>query len=477
MKPFLHDDFLLSSAAAVRLYHEYAAPEPIFDYHCHLPPDQIAANHGFRNLYEIWLGGDHYKWRAMRANGVPEEFCTGSAPDYEKFLAFARSMPRFLRNPLYHWSHLELRRYFDIDLVIDESTAPRIWEECNEKLASPEFRVHAILNRNRVRVVCTTDSPADTLEHHTAIAQNPGTLATRVYPTYRPDLALRVDDPALFARFLQLLSRNSGTNINNFSDFLTALQQRHEFFHRIGGRLSDHGMETVPTGPCSAQEADGMFRRAFDGEAIAPADASRFAFFMMVQFGRWDHAAGWTKQLHLGCLRNINSRGFRTLGPDTGYDTIGDFPHARSLAAYLDALDSTSQLPKTILYNLNPCDNYLFATMITNFMDGTTPGKIQFGSGWWFLDQKDGMTMQLNALSHIGLLSRFVGMLTDSRSFLSYTRHEYFRRILCDMLGRDMEEGELPGDFELVGGMVRDICYRNAEQYFGLDTAGRGPGR
>lgn len=465
---YIHDDFLLQGAAALKLYHEYAADEPIYDYHCHLPPQDIASDKSFRNLYEIWLAGDHYKWRAMRANGVPEKFCTGDASDYDKFMAFATSMPDLMRNPLYHWSHLELRRFFGIDLLINEQNAHRIWDEANEKLCSPEFCVKALLNRNRVRVLCTTDDPCDTLQHHHSLAANAGNLKTRVYPTFRPDKALRVDAPEIFNLWIEQLERISGVSVQDFSGFLNALKSRHDFFHSLGGRLSDHGMEHLPHGTCDRDQAAALYRRARNGEALNNQEASLFAFFLMVEFGRWDSEAGWTKQLHLGCIRSACSRGFRLLGPDTGFDTIGDFPQARTLAAYLDALDSGDQLPKMVLYNLNPADNYLFSTMAATFNDGTIPGKIQFGSGWWFLDQKEGMEMQLNALSQLGLLPRFVGMLTDSRSFLSYTRHEYFRRILCALLGRDMEAGELPGDFDLVGKMVRNICFRNAKSFFGL---------
>lgn len=468
MKPFLDHDFLLNTDTAKALYHDHARHEPIYDYHCHLPPEQIADNHRFSNLFEIWLAGDHYKWRAMRSNGVEERFCTGDADPFEKFMAFARTVPRTLRNPLYHWTHLELQRYFDIHELLNEHTARAIWDEANRKMAEGDFSTHAILHRQRVSVVCTTDDPTDDLSNHRKIWQT--WLKTKVYPTFRPDKALRVDDPALFNDWVDRLEVAAGMRIHNFGSFLDALAQRHQAFHEVGCRLSDHGLEHCYAEPCDEDEARVIFKRVRQkAKAADPADHARFATFMMVFFGRLDAARGWTKQLHLGAMRNNNTRLFRKLGPDTGFDSIGDFPQARALAGYLDLLDQTGELPKVILYNLNPADNYLMASMIGNFQDGSIPGKIQFGSGWWFLDQKEGMTWQINALSHLGLLSRFVGMLTDSRSFLSFPRHEYFRRILCSILGDEVERGELPNDMDLLSGMVRDICFRNAVQYFGLE--------
>lgn len=466
---FITDDFLLQNEPARRLYHEFAREEPIFDYHCHLPPDQIAENRQFENLAAIWLAGDHYKWRAMRSNGVEERFCTGAASDWEKFLAFARTVPKLLRNPLHHWTHLELKRYFGIDKLLSEETAREIWDEANEKLASPEMRVHGLLESNRVRVVCTTDDPADSLEQHRKIAESE--LKTRVYPTFRPDKALGVAQPEAWTAWREKLASASGAECETFAGFLAALRKRHADFHAIGGRLSDHGMERALAEPCSDDEAARIFEKARGGEAATPDEAEKFGSYMMLFFGRLDAAAGWTKQLHLGAMRNNNTRLFRALGPDTGFDSIGDWQQGPALSRYLDALDSTNELPKTILYNLNPRDNYLIGTMIGNFQDGSVAGKMQLGSGWWFLDQKEAMEWQINALSNLGVLSRFVGMLTDSRSFLSYPRHEYFRRVLCNLLGRDIESGAVPDDLEMVGGMVRDICYRNAEEYFGLETA------
>lgn len=464
--PFLHEDFLLTTEWARLLYHEHAKAQPIYDYHCHLPPEQIAANHRFANLTQIWLAGDHYKWRALRANGVPEALITGAeAGDYEKFLAYTRTVPQLVRNPLHHWSHLELRRYFGIDLLINEANAPRIWEEANARLATPALSVHGILDRFKVAVVCTTDDPADDLAAHRAIARSG--LGTRVYPTFRPDQALLVDQPVVFNAWCDRLATSAGRGIRDFSTFLEALERRHGCFHELGGRLSDHGLECLPEAEAGEGEAAAVFAAARNGAAATPVQAARFAGFMMLFFGRLDADRGWTKQLHLGALRNNNRRLLGQLGADAGVDSIGDFPQARALSRYLDRLDGEGKLPKVVLYNLNPADNYVFATMMGNFQGGI-PGKLQFGSGWWFLDQREGMEWQINALSQLGLLSRFVGMLTDSRSFLSYVRHEYFRRLLCAMLGADVEAGLIPADRAALGELVEGICYRNAAGYFGL---------
>jgi glucuronate isomerase len=460
-KSFLTEDFLLQSDVARELYHQYAENELIFDYHCHLPPDQIAGNKKFRNLYEIWLAGDHYKWRAMRSNGVSEKYCTGDASDWEKFLAFARTVPQTLRNPLYHWTHLELKRFFGIDRLLDESTAKGIWDEANEKL--PDMSVQQIFESSRVSVVCTTDDPADSLEHHRKI-QSAGKLKTRVYPAWRPDKALAVDQPTVWNAWVDKLG---GPGI--FADFLATLEKRFDFFHKNGCRLSDHGLNCMFSDQCTEVEAKQIFSAARSGQQVSLAEANKFRSFLLLWLGEQYAARGWVMQLHLGALRNNNSRLMRTLGPDTGFDSIGDWPQAEPLARYLDRLDQNDRLPKTILYNLNPGDNYAFATMLGNFQDGSVPGKLQFGSGWWFLDQKEGMTWQINALSNLGLLSRFVGMITDSRSFLSYTRHEYFRRLLCNIIGQDVVNGELPRDMKLLGALVRNVCYQNARNYFGLE--------
>jgi glucuronate isomerase len=464
--PVFTDDFLLHNEVARELYHEYAEDAPIFDYHCHLPPDQIAANKTFRNLYEVWLAGDHYKWRAMRSNGVSEKYCTGDASDWEKFLAYARTVPHTLRNPLYNWTHLELKRFFGITKLLDETTAREIWDEANEKLAS--MSVQRILESNRVTVVCTTDGPTDSLAHHRWIRKS-GKIRTRVYPTFRADKALIVGEPAAFNVWLDKLGLVSGVECRSLSSFLDALRKRLGFFHEMGCRLSDHGLNHVYADDCTEAEAARIFADSRAGKKVSPADANKFRSFILLFLGEVYAARGWVMQLHLGALRNNNTRLMRTLGPDTGFDSIGDWPQAEALARYLDRLDQNNRLPKTILYNANPADNYTFATMLGNFQDGSTPGKIQFGSGWWFLDQQEGMKWQINALSHLGLLSRFVGMLTDSRSFLSYSRHEYFRRLLCDLLGSDVENGELPRDMKMLSTLVRNVCYHNASNYFGLE--------
>ncbi len=465
MKAFIHDDFLLQSDSARELYHRHAKAEPIYDYHCHVSAQQIADNHQFGDLAEIWIGGDHYKWRAMRANGVDERFCTGDATAHEKYSAWAATVPHLLGNPLYHWSHLELKRYFGIGELIGTESAGRIWERANKQL--PGLRVHDILANNKVALICTTDDPADSLETHERIGRSG--LGTRVYPTFRPDNALGVGDPRAFAPWVERLGASAGTRVRSFEDFLGALKARHDAFHALGGRLSDHGLECALAEPCTEAEAASIFKSARGGRAAAPDEAARFGSRLMLEFGRWDAHRGWTKQLHLGAFRSTNSRLLARLGPNTGFDSIGDLPQVRPLGRYLDALDSTGQLPRMVLYNLNPADNYAFATMAGNFQDGSVAGKIQFGSGWWFLDQKEAMEWQLSALSNLGLLSRFVGMLSDSRNFLCYTRHEYFRRVLCNLLGRQMDRGELPDDAALVGAMVRRICFGNARDFFGLE--------
>ena len=463
---FIHDDFLLHSEIARQLYHTYAAAEPILDYHSHLSPADIATDRRFRDLFEIWLEGDHYKWRAMRANGIDERYCTGNAASYEKFLAWARTVPATLRNPLYHWTHLELKRYFGVGELLDERSAKNTWDKANALLATPELSVRNILRKFRVLALCTTDDPCDDLAHHQKIAADrPG---FRVYPTFRPDQALQVNAPGKFNSWVERLATASNRAILTFSDFLEALQQRHDYFHANGGRISDHGLSRCPADWCTESEAAAIFDTARAGTPATPEDQIRFASFLMVFFGRLDAEKGWTKQLHLGALRNANTRLVRTLGPDTGFDSIGDWNQAEALCRYFDRLDQQCALPKTIVYNVNPTDNYVLATAVGNFQDGSIAGKVQFGSAWWFLDQKEAMEWQLNALSNTGLLSRFVGMLTDSRSFMSFPRHEYFRRVLCDMLGRDVERGELPNDIPLLGSMVKNICFANAREYLGL---------
>ncbi len=472
MKTFITDDFLLHSETARALYHLYAAPQPIIDYHCHLAPDQIAANRTFENLHQIWLEGDHYKWRAMRTNGIDEKYLTGSATEREKFQAFAATVPKAVRNPLYHWTHLELLRYFGIDDLLDESSAEAIWSEAHRQL--PNMPVHHLLTQSNVEVVCTTDDPADSLEFHEKIRTD-GTLRTKVYPTFRPDKVFTVDQPTIFRAWIEKLSNTSSVDATSFDGLLAALRKRHDDFHAVGSRLSDHGMSALDAQDCSDEEAAKIFDSAMSGKVVSPTEASMFRSYMMLFFGHLDAEKGWTKQLHIGVRRNNNTRLFRAIGADAGFDSIDDKPQAAGLAKYLDDLDRDNRLPKTILYNLNPADNYLFGTMTGNFQDGSVAGKVQFGSGWWFLDQKEGMEWQINALSNLGLLSRFVGMLTDSRSFLSYTRHEYFRRILCNLIGRDVDRGELPRDMELLGSLVVDICYGNASRFFGFELPKASP--
>jgi glucuronate isomerase len=466
---FITDNFLLQSETARYLYKTYAAGQPILDYHCHLSPKDIAENRRFSNLFEIWLQGDHYKWRAMRANGIPESYCTGDVEPYQKFLAWARTVPQTLRNPLYHWAHLELKRYFGIDDLLDENTAPDIWHYTNERLQGDGLSAQGILERFRVTTVCTTDDPTDSLQYHRQIRESG--MATRVFPTFRPDRALRTADPASFNKWVDKLSCSSNVEIVRFTDFLAALRQRHEAFHQHGCRLSDHGLDQCYAETCTEAEASAAFVRVRSGQTLSREEADKFSSYLMIFFGHLDAEKGWTKQLHLGAYRNANGRMLNDHGRDMGFDSIGDWPQVQSLGRYLDSLDRAGSLPRTIIYNANPADNYAFAAMAGNFQDGKVAGKIQLGSAWWFLDQKDAMEKQLNALSNCGLLARFVGMVTDSRSFMSYPRHEYFRRVLCNLLGNEVERGELPDDEELVGNMIRRICYQNAVEYLSLPSA------
>jgi len=466
MKKFLDDNFLLENKTAETLYHEYAKKMPIIDYHCHLPPQEIAENTQFENITQIWIYGDHYKWRAMRANGVPEKYCTGDASDYEKFEKWAETVPYTLRNPLYHWTHLELKNPFGIEKILNPTTAKSIYEETSALLNTKEYSVRNLLKKFNVKVVCTTDDPCDTLEHHAKIAQD--SYEVKVLPTFRPDKAMAVENATKFNEWVNKLESLTNITITDFKSFLDAIEQRHDYFHQMGCRLSDHGIEEVYAEPYQDWEIESIFGTIRRGKELFNSEILKFKSAMLYYFAVLDHAKGWTQQFHIGALRNNNSRMMRILGPDTGFDSIGDFTLARNMAIFFDRLDSTNQLAKTIIYNLNPRDNEVFATMIGNFNDGSVAGKIQFGSAWWFLDQKDGMIKQMNALSNLGLLRRFVGMLTDSRSFLSYSRHEYFRRILCNLLGTDVENGELPNDIALLGQTVEDICYQNANQYFGF---------
>jgi D-glucuronate isomerase (EC 5.3.1.12) len=467
---FIHDDFLLDTPQAKTLYHDYAADMPIIDYHCHLPPAQVGENTQFSNLYAIWLAGDHYKWRAMRSNGVSEHYCTGGASDWEKFQKWSETVPHTLRNPLYHWTHLELRKPFGItDRLLNGSNAKQTWDECNEMLAQPEFSARGIMQKANVKLVCTTDDPIDDLAHHKAVAAD-ANFNTAMLPTWRPDRAMAVEDATEYNNYIDRLGEVADVTISSFDDLITALRVRHDYFQEAGCRLSDHGLETVFAEDYTEAEIKAIFTKVRGGNELSQDEIKQFQSCMLVEFALLDHEKGWVQQFHIGAIRNNNPRLFRSLGPDTGFDSIGDHCYAKSLSKFLGRLDDENKLAKTILYNLNPRDNEVIGTMIGNFQDGSAAGKIQFGSGWWFLDQMEGMTRQIEALSQLGLLSRFVGMLTDSRSFLSYSRHEYFRRLLCRILGRDMVNGFVPDDTAMVGAMVKDISFNNANEYFPFDV-------
>ncbi len=464
MKPFMDENFLLQTKTAQKLYHDHAAKMPIFDYHCHLNPKDIAEDRMFNSITEIWLAGDHYKWRAMRTNGIAEKYCTGDASDWEKFEKWAETVPQTIRNPLYHWTHLELKKFFGINEVLSPKNAREIFDASNAKLQTPEYSCRNIIRMANVHSICTTDDPVDSLDYHRQIKDSG--FEVSVLPAWRPDKSMAVEDVPSYNLYINRLVEASGMAINTFDDLMIALNKRHRFFHENGCRLSDHGLDTAYAEEYTAEEIDGMFLKLRSGFRLSIKSIEKFKSCMLYEFGRMDHSRGWTQQFHVGALRNNNTRLFNQIGPDTGFDSIGDQPVAENLSGLLNRLDKENKLCKTVLYNLNPRDNELYATMIGNFQDGSIPGKIQWGSGWWFLDQKDGMEKQLNALSNLGLLSRFVGMLTDSRSFLSYTRHEYFRRTLCNLLGNDVENGEIPNDMELLGQMVENISFNNAKNYF-----------
>lgn len=465
---YIHDDFLLQTDWARQLYHDHAKDLPIIDYHCHLPPEEIAENQSWENLAQVWLGGDHYKWRAMRTNGINEKYCSGSASDREKFDVFCSMMPKLLKNPIYHWSHLELAKYFNYNQkLISSESSEEIW---NSTLGLFENGLSAkdLITQSKVEIICTTDDPADSLEHHAKVATDCD-FKTGVFPTWRPDKSLAIQNGPIYLEYLKNLSESAGIEITSFESLIQALEKRHQFFHDNGCRLSDHGLETVVAEFTTAQECERIFQLALQGKMLSDLEVAQFQTHVLFELMKMNAKKDWVQQMHIGAIRNNNSAMFEKIGPDTGFDSMGDSNYAKPLSAFLDKLNSENLLCKAILYNLNPKDNAMLATMIGNFQDGETAGKIQWGSGWWFLDQKDGMEQQIETLSLMGTLSQFVGMLTDSRSFLSYTRHEYFRRILCNMLGNDINSGVLPQDTKLIGKMVEDICYYNAKAYFGLN--------
>ena len=465
MKAFMDDNFLLETKTAEELYHKHAAKMPIIDYHCHLIPEMVAKDYKFRSITELWLGGDHYKWRAMRTNGVAERFITGTdTSDWEKFEAWAKTVPYTMRNPLYHWTHLELKTAFGINKLLSPATAKEIYDECNEKLQTPEYSARGLMRKYKVEVVCTTDDPIDSLEYHQQTRQSG--FEVKMLPTWRPDKAMAVESPEQFRAYIDKLSEVSGVGIASYDDMVLALRKRQDFFEENGCKLSDHGIEEFYAEDFTDEEIRSIFSKVYGGTLLTKEEILKYKSAMLLLFGELDAEKGWTQQFHYGAIRNNNSKMFNLLGADTGFDSIGEFSTASSMAKFMDRLNSKDKLAKTILYNLNPCANEVIGSMCGNFQDGSVPGKIQFGSGWWFLDQKDGMEKQMNALSLLGLLSRFVGMLTDSRSFVSYPRHEYFRRTLCNLLGKDVEKGELPADMAFLGQMVEDISYNNAKNFF-----------
>ncbi|MVN20073.1 glucuronate isomerase [Mucilaginibacter arboris] len=464
MKPFLDENFLLQTPTAQKLYHEFAKNLPIIDYHNHLPPDQVADNINFKSITQVWLYGDHYKWRAMRANGINEDYITGGKSDYEKFEKWAETVPFTLRNPLYHWTHLELQRYFDVHDLLSVKIAQSVYDNCTAKLQTPEYSVQGLMSKMKVETICTTDDPVDNLQFHQQLKKEGGSV--KMLPAFRPDKAMNPDDLEALNVYINKLEEVTNTSIDSYDAYLSALKMRHDYFAENDCSVSDHGLEQIYAEDYTEEEIKNIFQKIRAKQSISYEENLKFKSAMLFQFAVWDHEKGWVQQYHLGALRNNNVRMLKQLGPDTGWDSIGDFSQGRQISKFLNKLDTEDRLAKTILYNLNPADNELIATMIGNYNDGSVAGKVQFGSAWWFLDQKDGMTKQINALSNMGLLSKFVGMLTDSRSFLSFPRHEYFRRLLCNLFGEDVENGELPADMELIGKIVSDICYYNAKNYF-----------
>ncbi len=470
MEPFLGEHFLLGTETARELYHNHAARMPIYDFHCHLPPQEIATDRRYANISEIWLHGDHYKWRAMRTNGIPEERITGKADDRARFQAWAETVPGTIGNPLYHWTHMELRRFFGIEDLLNPESAQSIWDRTAEALPGPDFSVRRLLERMQVELICTTDDPADTLEHHRSIAED-DQCRTAVVPGFRPDKALQIGSGGTFRGYLDHLGAAAGIEISGLTTLKDALSKRIEYFHHCGCRISDHALTEAVARESSDREVEQILKKALTGTELSPNEVEQYVTHMLIYLGREYRRHNWTMQLHIGALRNNNTRMFQQLGPDSGFDCMADGRIAAPLARLLDSLDRTDELPRTVIYILNPRDNDLIASLIGCFQDGSTPGKVQFGSGWWFNDQKDGMTRQMLALANMGLLSRFIGMLTDSRSFLSFPRHEYFRRLLCDIIGGWAEAGEAPRDMQLLSKMVEDICWNNAKSYFGIELA------
>jgi glucuronate isomerase len=466
MKKFNDESFLLKSESAEKLYHDYAENMPIIDYHCHLSPKDIAENRQFNSITEAWLEGDHYKWRALRTNGISEENITGKVDDYKKFECWAATVPFTLRNPLYHWTHLELKRYFGITKILNSQTCRAIYNETSAQLKSKEFSIRNILKKMNITTICTTDDPIDSLTYHQKIKVDG--FEIDILPAWRPDKAMACENPTIFNEYIDKLSAASNIAIDNFNHLLDALKNRHDFFHANGSRVSDHGLDTFFAEDYTDAEIAAAFLKIRNGKSLDLSEILKFKSAMLYHFALLDQEKNWVQQFHIGAMRNNSVRMMQKLGPDTGFDSIGDYPVAQTMSKFFSRMDSDDKLSKTVIYNLNPADNEVYATMIGNFQGGTCPGKIQWGAAWWFLDQKFGMEKQLDTLSSLGLLSRFIGMLTDSRSFLSYPRHEYFRRILCNCLGTDIENGEIPADFDLVGKMVQNISYNNAKNYFGF---------
>ena len=465
MKPFIHENFLLGNKTAEKLYHKYSENQPIIDFHCHLSPEMIEQDHQFANLTRAWLEGDHYKWRAMRSNGINEKFCTGNASDIEKFKKWAETVPATAGNPLYHWTHLELLRYFNISELLSPSTAESIYERASKLLQTKEFSTRSIIRKMKAEVVCTTDDPADTLEHHLKLKD---TFEIKVLPTFRPDNVIKTEDPEKFMAYINRLELVCGIEIRNFDTLVGALDKRHTFFHDMGCRLSDHGLDRFYYSLFTAQEINSIFKKLIKGEIISSEEAEKYKTAVMLELCRLNHKRGWTQQFHVGALRNSNSRMFRQMGPDTGWDSIGAIQDPLKMSKFLSELDNNEQLAKTILYNLNPADNEMMITMAGNFNDGSYAMKVQYGAAWWFLDQKIGMEKHLKDLAAFGLLRRFIGMVTDSRSFLSYPRHEYFRRLVCNYIGEEVEKGLFPDEEEILKPIIEGISYRNAKEYFGF---------